>query len=145
LIATVPGGGDLEMRLHAQFAHLHIHGEWFRVAPELDALIESVRSGVFDPASLPAGRRLGKRVVQPETVDAIRFSRRLGDLRALGVELPDDVQTASHTYGLSADEVARRRAIVREFVLRHDHLRGAASTAASERRKRFAQIARRRA
>lgn len=35
LIGTMPGGRTAERRLHDQFAHLRISGEWFQGAPEL--------------------------------------------------------------------------------------------------------------
>jgi hypothetical protein len=35
LLGTTPGGRAAERRLHGQFAHLRISGEWFKAAPEL--------------------------------------------------------------------------------------------------------------
>lgn len=35
LLATTPGGLALERRLHKQFHHLRLSGEWFLAAPEL--------------------------------------------------------------------------------------------------------------
>lgn len=134
LIATTPGDEGLEAKLHAQFAHLHLHGEWFRWAHELDATIASIISGTFDPEGLPAGRRLHKKLVPQEAIDAGRMTRRLIDLRNLGVPIPDDVQEASRTYGLNPAEVARRRAVVASFVVQHEHLRDAARAATSKRR-----------
>jgi hypothetical protein len=44
LLATTPGGYQLESRLHDRFAHLRIpRTEWFRVAPELLRLVERYR------------------------------------------------------------------------------------------------------
>jgi hypothetical protein len=42
LVATLPGQGAMgESALHAKFAHLRMHGEWFEPAPELLAYIEA--------------------------------------------------------------------------------------------------------
>ncbi len=40
LIAAIPGGGVAERRLHKQFAHLRVRGEWFQPAEELLGYIE---------------------------------------------------------------------------------------------------------
>ena len=42
LLATEPGGHDLESQRHAQFAEHCITGEWFRPAPELLAHVASL-------------------------------------------------------------------------------------------------------
>jgi excisionase family DNA binding protein len=44
LLATEPGGVNLEGLRHAQFAEHRIRGEWFRPAPELLAHIGSVKT-----------------------------------------------------------------------------------------------------
>lgn len=44
LVGTVPGGRGLERRLHDQFAHLRLVGEWFVAAPELLDHIATVTS-----------------------------------------------------------------------------------------------------
>ena len=43
VMAVEPGAYVLEGRRHEQFGHLHDHGEWFRMAPELGAHIADVR------------------------------------------------------------------------------------------------------
>jgi hypothetical protein len=35
LLGTIPGSRAAEKRLHERFAHLRLHGEWFRAEPEL--------------------------------------------------------------------------------------------------------------
>lgn len=45
VLATIPGGRTTESRLHKQFAHLKIRGEWFRAADEiLDTIQQELRS-----------------------------------------------------------------------------------------------------
>lgn len=53
IVAEIEGDQRLEYRFHTMFEHLHSHHEWFRPAPELDAVIEQVRAGTFDIATLP--------------------------------------------------------------------------------------------
>lgn len=43
VMAVEPGAYTLEGRRHQQFGHLHDHGEWFRMAPELGVHIADVR------------------------------------------------------------------------------------------------------
>lgn len=43
VMAVEAGTYGLELQRHEQFAHLHDHGEWFRMAPELGAHIATVR------------------------------------------------------------------------------------------------------
>jgi Meiotically up-regulated gene 113 len=42
ILATEPGGTDLEEQLHARFAHLRCRGEWFTDTDELQAYIASL-------------------------------------------------------------------------------------------------------
>ncbi len=44
LLATMPGGIDLEESLHLRFAKYQIHGEWFEAGPELLEFVAEVRS-----------------------------------------------------------------------------------------------------
>lgn len=37
--ATIPGDRKTEQRLHKQFATARVHGEWFTITPEIEALI----------------------------------------------------------------------------------------------------------
>lgn len=43
VLAMVPGMLADEKRCHAAFAHLRVHGEWFRAEPDLMAFIADVR------------------------------------------------------------------------------------------------------
>jgi len=43
VIAMTDGGERMERGVHARFAHLRAHGEWFRPAPELLEFIEAFR------------------------------------------------------------------------------------------------------
>lgn len=120
LVATIPGNVHAERGFHAMFADLHSHHEWFHASPRLTAVIEAVRAGTFDLATLPAERCLtGLKRKSPESVEAAQHTRRLQRLARAGVAVPGDVWAASRTYGLSPEEKAARRAIVRAFVLRH--------------------------
>jgi hypothetical protein len=44
LLGTMPGGRAAEQRIHEQFAHLRISGEWFIAAPELLAFVAARRA-----------------------------------------------------------------------------------------------------
>lgn len=41
LLKVIPGGLELEQKLHKRFKHLRLGGEWFDAAPELIKFIES--------------------------------------------------------------------------------------------------------
>lgn len=41
LLGAIPGGYERERQLHSRFAHLLVHGEWFRPAVELADFIRS--------------------------------------------------------------------------------------------------------
>lgn len=53
IAAMIDGGLELERRLHARFAHLHHHLEWFNASPEIDEVIEAINRGDFDASALP--------------------------------------------------------------------------------------------
>lgn len=55
VVATLDGGGNLELRFHAKFKHLHSHKEWFKPDPELSATIADIQAGRFDVSTLPPG------------------------------------------------------------------------------------------
>lgn len=42
IVATIRGTAKLESHLHQRFAHLRLHGEWFKPEPELTEYIESL-------------------------------------------------------------------------------------------------------
>jgi hypothetical protein len=48
LLAAVPGGRHEEARLHRQWGHLHVRGEWFRAD---EALLRSAREQAAGPAT----------------------------------------------------------------------------------------------
>ena len=127
LVARTRGGESLERRFHAKFRHLHMHGEWFRADPELTDTIAQVAAGTFDPARLPEGMRLNKKVIPPESIEAGRMTRRLERLEKLGVVVPPNVEASRRTYGCGPETVARKRAIIAEFVNAHAHLLAAAT------------------
>lgn len=43
VMATIPGGLDLERSLHRRFAHCRAHGEWFHATPGLLAYVAEMR------------------------------------------------------------------------------------------------------
>lgn len=45
VVVTIPGGFDLEGRIHRRFAHLHSHREWFRADDELLGVIDWLLAG----------------------------------------------------------------------------------------------------
>ncbi len=58
ILATMPGGEDVEAGLHVQFASLRHGGEWFRPNPEFMWFIHSIASkGRFDPEDTQPWRR----------------------------------------------------------------------------------------
>ncbi len=58
LIATLPGGRDLERELHARFIDYCVHGEWFLDVPPLRDFIANTRTpeAVTSEAVSPAER-----------------------------------------------------------------------------------------
>lgn len=118
LAARLPGNMKLEGRFHARFAEYHSHGEWFRACPDLLSAIERIRAGTFDLDELPVtGRRPGPgRRVDPESARAGGACLRLTMLQRKGVVIPPEVLEARHTWRCTAEEKARRRALVRSFV-----------------------------
>jgi len=58
IVAELPGNLLVERQFHALFEHLHENREWFTAAPELIAVIEQIKAGTFDVASLPEPRGL---------------------------------------------------------------------------------------
>lgn len=58
VVATIPGSFAIERRFHALFADSHYHGEWFNWSAELGHVIDAVKAGTFDIASLPEGKVL---------------------------------------------------------------------------------------
>ena len=46
-----------EHRIHRMLVSTHRRHEWFEPSPELQALIDAVNAGTFDPAALPEDKR----------------------------------------------------------------------------------------
>lgn len=59
VIATVPGGYDLEHRFHAMFEADHLRLEWFSWSDRMAVIVEAINSGSFDPEILPAPKYVG--------------------------------------------------------------------------------------
>lgn len=51
ILATEPGSYRLERARHGQFAHLRVHGEWFRAEPELRDHAALIRSQFGEPVT----------------------------------------------------------------------------------------------
>ncbi|MFS0736959.1 GIY-YIG nuclease family protein [Sphingomonas sp. 1P06PA] len=62
IVATTPGGFDLERALHGHFQNHFLRNEWFRPTPELRALIVKLAAGcpVEEAIDLSAGDRLNR-------------------------------------------------------------------------------------
>jgi hypothetical protein len=56
LLASVPGGRMEETRLHRQWRHLHIRGEWFQASDELLCYIREQVAGDLAPKPDPQAR-----------------------------------------------------------------------------------------
>jgi hypothetical protein len=53
IVATIPGGRDLEERFHALFIAHHWRQEWFHGSELMEKVINQINSGTFDIGSLP--------------------------------------------------------------------------------------------
>ena len=56
LLAAVPGGRQLEARLHRQWRHLHLRGEWFRADEALVRFAREQAAGPAPPTPAEAAR-----------------------------------------------------------------------------------------
>jgi hypothetical protein len=52
IVALLCGDPGLERRIHASFDHLRQSGEWFRMSPELRALVHAARAGTVTDANI---------------------------------------------------------------------------------------------
>lgn len=55
LVVQIEAPREAEGRVHGLLGEHHSHGEWFRPAPAVIALMQSVIDGTFDPDALPIG------------------------------------------------------------------------------------------
>lgn len=79
VMAIEPGSADVEFGRHKQFAHLHDHGEWFRLEEDLGRHIVDVREAFAETSGqttedwlsewLP--RRYAKKFNQPQGMEAV--------------------------------------------------------------------------
>jgi Meiotically Up-regulated Gene 113 (MUG113) protein len=121
VVATINGDRELEKRFHAAFWDYRRHGEWFESSPALRAMIDDIAGGRFSLDSLPAPRALPCRHRdRREGAIAGAYTRRLGELAKAGVEIPQEVREAARTYRKTPEQVRACRALVQEFVERHD-------------------------
>lgn len=58
IIGALPGGFDIEWRIHAELERFHLRSEWFSAEPEVLALISAALSGTLDVAALPPLKRI---------------------------------------------------------------------------------------
>lgn len=118
MVALIKGGLDLERRFHAAFADHHSHHEWFLEAPAITAAIQAVNAGAFDPDALPPGRTVIKRAYcTPEGLAASRVTRAINRAEARGISVPANVKAATFTYRDSPAEMARKRALARQWAV----------------------------
>lgn len=131
MIASLPGSEVLEQRFHAHFLAHWTRREWFSPAPELLQVIQEINGGIFDPAVLPAPKRLPyNRNITAAVARASADMRRIYRLADEGYAIPPGVEAATKgRYRASAETVMAKRAVVREFL---------AGVAADQCRKRAA-------
>lgn len=63
LLATVPGGQDVERRFHLRFLDHWIAREWFQPVDEIFEAVAGINAGDFDMASLPPLRSLPRELL----------------------------------------------------------------------------------
>lgn len=75
IVAIVDGGHELEVALHKRFAHLALHGEWFGVDADLQAVIDQAIAG--EPISLdgPVGHNVARVAANLKS----QLARQIGD------------------------------------------------------------------
>jgi hypothetical protein len=119
IAAKIEATFKAERQFHALFYQHHSHHEWFSAAPEITATIDTINDGTFDLATLPRGRNLfrGGPAAEAEAREWSSIASRMRWIRQRGVAIPADVRAAENAWSCEPDEKARRRAIVREFVL----------------------------
>jgi hypothetical protein len=106
IVATVPGGFDLERNIHECFADHHRRGEWFDPAPKLLAAIEALKRGEPITNAIDLSARKGsirskiKLNIHPLIKQRMLFLQSLNaQLRNRGkrmrkiLDMPDHIQT----------------------------------------------------
>lgn len=80
VLASLPGGLELERRFHARFFEQHRNHEWFEATDDLVATIDAINAGTFSIDTLPQGRSLqrsakrgGRRKWTQEEKDEVRL------------------------------------------------------------------------
>lgn len=120
VVAAMPGGFDLESRLHGKFIDDHLHHEWFAGSVEMDRTIDEINRGCFDVSSLPQRPRpLSMSVDQyAKHLEWRSAAQRFAWMRKRGVEIPADLKDL-RMWGLAPEERERRRALIMAFVASH--------------------------
>lgn len=63
VLAVEPGADDVESQRHADFAHLHSHGEWFHLEADLQEHIEQIRARFREETGITVDRWLARQGV----------------------------------------------------------------------------------
>lgn len=63
VLAVEPGADAVESQRHAEFAHLHSHGEWFRLESDLQDHIDQIRARFRAETGITVERWLARRRV----------------------------------------------------------------------------------
>lgn len=80
VLATIPGGANLERKLHIRFAADRIRGEWFTLSPDIKGFIAECLSGSFEDqklARLPLATLLSADVKSITADDTLAIVRTL--------------------------------------------------------------------
>lgn len=116
IVAEITGHRSLEARFHAKFAADRSHHEWFNWSADLEATIEAIASGDFDPDSLPDPRHISLGNRDREARQASADNHRVTSLLKRGEAVPPHIVAACDQFGLPPHEKATKRAIVRAFI-----------------------------
>ena len=97
VLTKIDGDEALERRFHAQFVHDRVQGEWFRRTDAVMAVVESVKAGTFDTASLPAAKDIRQREPRGDGLGKISASitTRMTSLARKGIVPPPHVDAAA--------------------------------------------------
>lgn len=108
IVATIPGGLELEVRFHKAFEEHHSHREWFHPCAVIERTIEQIRSGMFEVDALPVGKRL-RTLSRGSWSETQRRALSLSALirhrsEAHGLFVPGEWRAALNRFSLLSDE-----------------------------------------